>query len=54
MPEDFTKQQEQLEKEEFTESLSDDALLLQILQWEDESSEVYSPLKLIWEQNLNY
>ena len=54
MADDLNKEQEQSEREEFDESLDDEALLSQIEEWETESTEAYGPLKEIQNQNLDY
>lgn len=49
-----TKIHEEGEKEEFKKGISDKDLLSQIQKWEDESDDLYSVLKSVWQQNLAY
>ena len=45
---------DELNKEQFDTGMSDTELLAQIKEWETESDSVYSSLKTIWEQNMQY
>ena len=54
MPDDISKDQQIQMKEQFTDAMDDNALLLQISAWEEEAKEFYSDLNGIWETNLQY
>jgi len=47
-------EQQPLEKEQFEESLTDEELLRQIREWEEEGEEFHAQLKSVWEQNVEY